>query len=81
LGTYLLAGFWPRARQVDVIAAIVASVALMTPVVLGVPFPIFPGLAFPWFVPLGTGVTVAVGVLISLIRQSDSPAVATGASA
>ena len=77
LGTYLLAGFWPRARQADVIAAIVVSVALMTPVVLGVPIHIFPGLAFPWFVPLGTAVTVSVGMVGSLIGRSGGRAVAS----
>src|SRR5881409_1860131 len=32
LGTYLLGGFWAPARQRDVIAAIIASVLVMTPV-------------------------------------------------
>src|SRR5216117_1671044 len=32
LGTYVLGGAWPRARQIDVIVAIVASVLLMSPV-------------------------------------------------
>jgi hypothetical protein len=31
----------------------------------------FPGLAWPWYVPLGTAVTVAVGMLSSLIGRSD----------
>jgi len=74
LGTYLLAGFWPRARQRDVILSVVVSVALMTPVVLGVPVRLFPGLAFPWFVPLGTAVTVGVGMLTSLLGRSGGQA-------
>jgi Na+/proline symporter len=71
LGTYLLA-FWPRARQRDVILAIVVSVLIMAPVVLGAVIPRFPirwleGLAWPWYVPLGTGITVVVGWASSLL--------------
>src|SRR5437773_36542 len=36
LGTYLLGGWWSRARQRDVVVAIIVSVLAMTPVVLGV---------------------------------------------
>ena len=76
LGTYLLGGLWPRARQIDVILAIIASVLAMTPVVLGTVIPGFPirwlsGLAWPWYVPLGTAVTVAVGVATSFVGRSD----------
>src|SRR6059036_2377621 len=67
LGTYLLGGLWPRARQRDVIAAILVSVAVMTPVVLGVPWRALPGLAWWWYVTLGTGVTVVVGMGASLV--------------
>src|SRR2546422_936908 len=72
LGTYLLGGLWPRARQIDVILAIIASVLAMTPVVLGTVIPGFPirwlsGLAWPWYVPLGTAPTVAVGALTSSV--------------
>jgi Na+/proline symporter len=82
LGTYLLGGLWPRARQVDVIIALMASIAVMSPVVLGavIPrFPLhwFPGLAWPWYVPLGTAVTVAVGMLSSAVGRSGGPAVGT----
>src|SRR2546429_4275803 len=63
LGTYLLGGLWPRARQRDVIVAIIVSVLTMTPIVLGVPWRLLPGLAWPWYVPLGTGVTGAGGIL------------------
>ena len=76
LGTYILGGAWPRARQIDVIIAIVVSVLLMSPIVLGAVIPHFPvhwlrGLAWPWYVPLGTAVTVAVGMVSSLIRRRD----------
>jgi len=72
LGTYLLGGVWPRARQVDVIIALVASIAVMSPIVLGAVirhFPVhwLPGLAWPWYVPLGTAVTVVVGMVSSLV--------------
>jgi SSS family transporter len=59
LGSYLLGGFWARARQRDVIVAICAGVLLMVPVVLRVPFPLLAGLAWPWYVPLGTAVGMA----------------------
>jgi SSS family transporter len=66
LGSYLLGGLWARTRQVDVVIAILAGVAFMIPVVLGFPTRLLPGLAWPWYVPLGTGVTVLVGMLSSL---------------
>jgi len=71
LGTYLLGGWWSRARQRDVVVAIIVSVLAMTPVVLGVPWRVLPGLAWPWYVPLGTAVTVAVGILSSMLGQAD----------
>src|SRR5690349_21573448 len=79
LGTYVLGGLWRRARQRDVIIAMVAGVLIMTPIVLGAVLPGFPvrwvaGLAWPWYVPLGTGVTVLVGMGASLLRASDGRA-------
>src|SRR3989442_6450961 len=79
LGTYVLGGMWQRARQIDVIIGIVVSVLLMTPVVLGAVIPHFPmrwlpGLAWPWYVPLGTAATVAGGMLSSAVRRADAPA-------
>jgi solute:Na+ symporter, SSS family len=76
LGTYMLGGMWPRARQVDVIIALVVSIVVMSPVVLGAVIPHFPlhwlpGLAWPWYVPLGTAVTVIVGMISSLVGRSD----------
>ena len=89
LGTYILCGLWRRARQRDVIVAIVTSVVIMTPIVLGAVIPQFPqrwhwlpGLAWPWYVPLGTGITVCVGIVSSLVGSTDSRIVEsqTGAS-
>src|SRR5947207_15359181 len=71
LGTYPLGGLSPRARQRDVIVAIIVGVLTMAPIVLGVPWRLLPGLAWPWYVPLGTGVTVAVGMLSSLMGRAD----------
>ncbi len=71
LGTYLLGGLWSRARQRDVIVAVVASVVVMTPVVLGFPVRLFAGLAWPWYVPLGTGLTVLVGMASSMVGRTD----------
>ena len=75
LGSYLLGGLWQRTRQVDVVSAILIGVAVMIPVVLGFPVRILPGLAWPWYVPLGTAVTVAVGMLSSLVtgRRAVGP--------
>src|SRR2546425_9842274 len=72
LGTYLLGGLWPRARERDVIVAIIVSVLAMTPIVLGLPWRVLPGLAWPWFVPLGTAVTVAGGMVSSMVRRREA---------
>jgi SSS family transporter len=74
LGTYLLS-FWPRARERDVILAIVVSVLVMAPIVLGavipnLPIRWLPGLAWPWYVPLGTAVTLLVGIASSFIGKA-----------
>ncbi|HUL01662.1 MAG TPA: sodium:solute symporter [Gemmatimonadales bacterium] len=80
LGTYVLGGAWPRARERDVIVAIVAGALLLAPVVLGAVIPGFPvhwlaGLAWPWYVPLGTAVTIGVGMVSSGVRRSSGQAV------
>ncbi len=83
LGTYVLGGLWPRARERDVIIAIAAGVLIMTPIVGGAVIPQFParwhwlpGLAWPWYVPLGTAVTVGAGMLASAIGPRPAAAVA-----
>jgi hypothetical protein len=65
-----------------VIVAIVASVLIMTPIVLGAVIPQFPqrwhwlpGLAWPWYVPLGTGITVLVGMASSWVGRTDGSTV------
>ena len=69
LGTYVLGGWWPRAGERDAIVAILSCVVVMTPVVLGWPVRLLTGLAWPWYVPLGTVITVAVGVGSSLLGR------------
>ena len=81
LGTYLLGGFWPRARQRDVIIAILVTVAVMIPIVfarrlsplLGDPAILISvgQLAWPWYVPLGTALTVLTGLLSSFVGRAD----------
>jgi SSS family solute:Na+ symporter len=79
LGTYILAGRWPRARGPDVILATIVTVVVMLGVVFAkslvssvAPWlgPVA-SLAWPWYVPLGTLLTLAVGVVSSLIRKEE----------
>lgn len=60
LGTYILGGVSARMRQRDVIVAILVASAAMVVVVLVKPGPAAM-LAWPWYVPLGTAITLAVG--------------------
>jgi len=78
LGTYILAGRWARARGPDVILAAVATIVLMGGVVFAARLAALPGLAwlapigtisFPWYVPIGTLLTIGIGVLSSLARR------------
>jgi Na+/proline symporter len=87
LGTYVLGGIWKRARERDVIVAIIASLLVMTPIVFArvllklLPDPdpgwlvVVSGLAWPWYVPLGTALTVVVGMISSTLRRTDAQAV------
>ena len=79
LGTYLLAGRWPRATGRDAIAAIIMTVTVMLVVVFARQLSAVPGLswltplgrlAWPWYVPLGTVLTVGAGALLSLLPHS-----------
>ncbi len=70
LGSYVLAG-WPGTlgRRVDgraVVGGVVLSLLAMAFVVFGT------RLAFPWFVPLGTALTVAVALGLATIRRHDT---------
>ena len=79
LGTYLLAGRWPRANGRDVVIATLATMAIMLVVVFARPLaqsgitwlePVS-HLAWPWYVPLGTALTVLVGMASSLTRRGE----------
>ncbi len=80
LGTYILAGRWPRARSRDVIIAVGAAVSMMLIVVFASRLaaePLFSWLgpvgrlAWPWYVPLGTLITVGIGALSSRLGARD----------
>lgn len=89
LGTYLLGGFWQRARERDVIVAMVVGVLVMFPVVFAARLAgvlhdpawlvSLSHLGWPWDVPLGTAVTVAVGMASSLV--GSAPGRSVGGSA
>jgi SSS family transporter len=71
LGTYILAGVTQRLQQRDAIVAIVMSAAVMVVIVLIKPWP-FEALAWPWYVPLGTIITLAVGLASGTISSRRS---------
>ena len=76
LGTYFLAGRWPRARGRDVVGAVAITVPIMLIVIFARRLAGSPALtwlepvgrlAWPWYVPLGTLLTVGSGVLLSYL--------------
>jgi SSS family transporter len=78
LGTYLLAGRWSRANGRDVVTGAAVSLAVMLAVFFAKALAQRPGLewltpvgqlAWPWYVPLGTGLTVAVGTLSRFLSR------------
>jgi Na+/proline symporter len=71
LGTYILGGLSTRIRQPEAIAAIIVATVGMVVIVLAKPGP-FAQLAWPWYVPLGTAITLAVGWPTSLARGRGS---------
>jgi SSS family transporter len=66
LGTYILGGVRRVARERDALVAITAATVIMLVVVLGKPW-IFENLAWPWYVPLGTTLTLFAGWLSSAL--------------
>jgi solute:Na+ symporter, SSS family len=76
LGTFILARF-ARVRQADAIVALVAGSLLMAVVVFAGPLagPLghpawldaLARLAWPWYVPLGVGITMALGLASSMV--------------
>jgi Na+/proline symporter len=76
LGTYFLAGRWPRAQSRDVVGAVAVTVPFMLIVVFAKRLSGYPGvdwlepvghLAWPWYVPLGTLLAVCTGVALSYL--------------
>ncbi|HEX9893948.1 MAG TPA: sodium:solute symporter [Gemmatimonadales bacterium] len=81
LGTYILAARWHRAEGRDVVIAAASAMLVMLLVVFArslVAWGVAPWLApfgrlaWPWYVPLGTTLTILVGVASSLLRPRTS---------
>jgi SSS family transporter len=68
LGTYILAGSAKRVVQRDAILAILVGCSAMLVVVLFKPGPLA-RLAWPWYVPLGTVITLVTGIASSWLRR------------
>ena len=71
LGTYILGGTVRAARQRDAILAIAVASSTMLTLFLIKPGP-FAALAWPWYVPLGTAITLTVGWLSSRLRPAQT---------
>ncbi len=85
LGGFFLALTWPRARQRDAITGMAVGIAAMSLIVFAArliaAFPplegmlgSFVGIAWPWYVLIGTTITVSVGILSSLTHAAPQPA-------
>jgi Na+/proline symporter len=80
LGTYILGGMWPRASQGHAIVAIATCLFVMSWVVFAPQLAALLGhprwldalsqLAWPWYVPLGTTLTVLVGMTASFLAPA-----------
>ena len=79
LGTYLLAGRWPRAQGRDVVGAVIFTVLVMLIVVFAKRLASHPTfdrlaplgkLAWPWYVPLGTLLAVSSGIVLSYLPRA-----------
>ncbi|HWA41284.1 MAG TPA: hypothetical protein VG712_06705, partial [Gemmatimonadales bacterium] len=82
LGAYILAGRWARATGRDVIGAIATTTALMLVVIFAKTRAEAPALAFlapvgrlawPWYVPLGTGLALLSGAAFSYLPRNPTP--------
>ncbi len=67
LGTYILGGLSRSARQADAVVAIALATVSMLVIVLAKPGPLA-DLAWPWYVPLGTLITLVAGTIASAVR-------------
>ena len=66
LGGFFLAMLWTRATERDAIVGMAVGIATMAVVV----FTKVGGIAWPWYVLIGTGITSAAGVLSSLTHPA-----------
>jgi SSS family transporter len=83
LGTYILAARFERVRGPDVVTAVILTMAVMLVVVFARPLaasgaaPMLEPLgrlAWPWYVPLGTTLTIIAGLALSLRRLQGARA-------
>ncbi len=79
LGGFFLGIFWKRARQRDAIAGMSVGIGVMVFVVLAkrlstvMPFLAPLGkIAYPWYVLIGTSITLLVGILSSYVGSAQS---------
>jgi len=84
LGGFFLGIFWRRARQFDAILGMSVGILAMSFIVfakqMSAAFPALAptlaplaAIAWPWYVLIGTAITMAVGIISSLIRPTPSP--------
>ncbi len=71
LGTYILSGLYARAGGADAILGMVISTGIVLAIFLADSGP-FANLAWPWLVPIGTVITLAVASVSTLVRTTWS---------
>jgi Na+/proline symporter len=85
LGGFFLGVFWARANQRDAIIGMSVGIAAMSFVVfarqisawapsLAEPLAPFASIAWPWYVLIGTSITMATGILSSFTHAAPSAA-------
>ena len=84
LGGFFLGVFWPRAVQRDAITGMGVGIGAMAFIVfakqisaavpaLAAPLAPVAGIAWPWYVLVGTSLTLAAGVLSSFTHPAPAP--------
>jgi Na+/proline symporter len=92
LGTFFLGNFWARARQRDALTGLAVGITAMAFIVFaGRLIRAYPGLepalgpfariAWPWYVLIGTTITVLVGVVSSMVGPREAVTAAAGRAA